>query len=423
MPASFQIPLDIPDIEIIAVREGEQQALILEVKSTLDYTHCRQCHRKITTFHGYDRPIRLQHLPILERKVFIELCPKRYRCRDCEGDPTTTQQLDWYLPNSPHTKALDQWLLKMLINSTVSDVSRCCQVGYDAVEGCIDRYVGKVVDWDQLTPFTTLGLDEIALRKGHKHFVCVVTALDACDQVIVLAILPDRLKQTVLAFLNSIPAQFREAIRRVCSDMYEGYINAVKEALPGVDVVIDRFHVAKHYNEGVDGLRKATLRDLKKTLSDESYKQLKGVMWPFRRHAWDLKPEQHEQLAELFLHAPELKAAWLLRHELFLIYESHHTPEEAGKHFDAWILKVRDKDITCFDRFIRQFEGHRTDILAYFDGRHTSGFVEGLNNKLKVIKRRCFGLLDADKLFQRIQIDLQERTGLLAIWRNTTSCG
>ena len=58
MPASFQIPLDIPDIEIIAVREGERSEFILEVKSTLDYAHCRQCQCKTTTFHGYDRMIR-----------------------------------------------------------------------------------------------------------------------------------------------------------------------------------------------------------------------------------------------------------------------------------------------------------------------------------------------------------------------------
>ena len=342
--------------------------------------------------------------------------PKRYRCRVCDGGPTTTQSADWYTAHSPHTNALDQWLLKMLVNSTVSDASRCCQVGYDAVEGCIDRYVGKAVDWNQLKPFTTLGLDEIALRKGHKHFVCVVTALDVFDRVIVLAILPDRLKQTVLNFFNSIPLEFRKTLQRVCSDMYAGYINAAKEAFPGVDVVIDRFHVAKHYNEGVDQLRKTTLRTLKQKLPEESYTRLKGVMWPFRRHFWDLKEAQHEQLAELFLHAPELKQAWLLRHELFLIYESPHTPEQAGQHFDAWIQKVRDKEVTCFDRFIGQFEYVRADILAYFESRHTSGFVEGLNNKLKVIKRRCFGLLDAGKLFQRIQIDLQERTGFLSVW-------
>lgn len=421
MPASFQIPLDIPDVEILSVQNGEKGSLILEVKSTLDYTHCRCCGRKISDFHGYDRPIRLQHLPIFERKVFIELRPKRYRCRHCEGDPTTTQQLGWYTPNSPHTKALDQWLLKMLVNSTVSDVSRRCQVSYDAVDGCINRHVGKTVDWGQLTPFATMGLDEIALRKGHKDFVCVVTALDRNDQVMVLAILPDRRKQTVLDFLKGMPPKFRDTVRRVCSDMYEGFINAAKEALPKAAVVIDRFHVAKHYNKGVDDLRKATLRTLKQTLPEEQYVELKGLMWPFRRHYWDLQEEQGEQLLELFLYAPELKQAWLLRHELFLIYESPHTPEQAGQQLDAWIQKVRDSGLACFDGFIQTLEKSRADILAYFDGRHTSGFVEGLNNKLKVIKRRCFGLLDPGRLFQRIQIDLQERTGFLPIL-NTTSC-
>lgn len=421
MPASFQIPLDIPDVEILSVQNGEKGSLILEVKSTLDYTHCRCCDRKISDFHGYDRPIRLQHLPIFERKVFIELRPKRYRCRHCEGGPTTTQQPEWYTPNSPHTKALDQWLLKMLVNATVSDVSRRCRVSYDAVDGCINRHVGKTVNWEQLTPFATMGLDEIALRKGHKDFVCVVTALDKDDQVIVLAILPDRRKQTVLNFLKGMPPKFKKKVRRVCSDMYDGFINAAKEALPQAAVVIDRFHVAKHYNKGVDDLRKTTLRALKQTLPEEQYSRLKGLMWPFRRHYWDLKEGQGEQLLELFLYAPELKQGWLLRHELFLIYESPSTPEQAAQQFDAWIQKVRGSGLACFDGFIQLLEKSRADILAYFEGRHTSGFVEGLNNKLKVIKRRCFGLLDPDRLFQRIQIDLQERTGLLSIL-NTTSC-
>jgi len=423
MSAHFQIPLDIPDVDITSVREGEQGELILDVRSTLTSTYCRQCQRLIKAFHGYDRPIRLQHLPIFERKVFIELRPKRYRCRDCDGGPTTTQQPSWYSPNSPHTHAFDQWLLKRLINATVSDASVCCQVGYDAVEGCIDRYVGKTVDWQQLAPFATLGLDEIALRKGHQNFVCVVTALNPDGQVMVLAILPDRRKQTVLDFLLSIPVAFQQGIERVCSDMYDGFVNAAKEVLPAAEVVIDRFHVAKNYHKGVDELRKTTLKRLKKELPTDTYDTLKGSMWAFRRHFWDLKEGQGECLVALFAHAPELRQAWLLRHELFLIYQAHYTPAQAEDDMNAWIQKVRVSELTCFDGFIHQLEASRTDILAYFNGRYTSGFVEGLNNKLKVIKRRCFGLLDAGRLFQRIQIDLQERTGFLSIGENTTSCG
>ncbi|MEZ5477697.1 MAG: transposase [Thiolinea sp.] len=104
--------------------------------------------------------------------------------------------------------------------------------------------------------------------------------MDRNDQVVVLAILPDRRKQTVLDFLNGMPATFREAVRRVCSDECDGFIGTAKEALPQAAVVIDRFHVAKHYHKGVDDLRKATLRALKQTLPEEQYAGLKGLMWP-----------------------------------------------------------------------------------------------------------------------------------------------
>ena len=422
MTATFQIPLDIPHVEILSLTNGAKGELIFKVESTLHSTTCRRCHREINAFHGYDDPIRLRHLPILERIVYIELRPKRYRCRHCDNHPTTTQKLDWYTSNSPHTKALDQWLLRMLINSTVSDVSQRCQVTYDSVEGAIQRQVSTTIDWERVKPFLTLGLDEIALRKGHKHFVCVVTALNERDETIVLGILPDRQKQTIIDFLHSMPEALRQGIRRVCSDMYEGFINAASETLPSAAVVIDRFHVVQHYQKAVDELRKVTLKSLKQSLCETSYRALKGAMWSFRHHFWDLKPDQQEQLAELFLHAPELKSAWYLRHELFAIYESPLSPQAAERAFEQWKQRVAESELTCFDKFIKLFNKHKDNILAYFDGRHTSGFVEGMNNKLKVIKRRCYGLLNANQLFQRIQIDLQFRTGFLQP-RNTTSCG
>ena len=133
MNATLQIPLDIPNIRLLSSRNGERGELILEVESHLNTTKCSHCGKAIIEFHGYDRPIQLRHLPIFERAVLIEIRPKRYRCRHCEGDPTTTQKLDWYDPNSPHTRAFERWLLKMLANSTVIDVTRRCEIGYDAV--------------------------------------------------------------------------------------------------------------------------------------------------------------------------------------------------------------------------------------------------------------------------------------------------
>ena len=153
MPATFQIPLDIPNVEILSLTNGEKGELIFKVESTQHSTTCHRCQRTLSDFHGYDRPVRLRHLPIFEQVVYIELKPKRYRCRHCDNRPTTTQVLDWYTPNAPHTKALDQWLLKMLINSTVSDVSQRCQVTYDSVEGAIQRQVSTTIDWSRVSPF------------------------------------------------------------------------------------------------------------------------------------------------------------------------------------------------------------------------------------------------------------------------------
>ena len=146
MSTHFQIPLDIPNVKILSMKNGDHQEITLTVESTLTSTSCRLCGREISRFHGHDRPIRLQHLPILERVVYIEIQPKRYSCLHCEGKPTTTQKLSWYTANSPHTHALDEWLMKMLINSTVSDASRRCQVSYDAVDGAVTRRVGTAVD-------------------------------------------------------------------------------------------------------------------------------------------------------------------------------------------------------------------------------------------------------------------------------------
>lgn len=166
MSAHFQIPLDIPNVKILSMKHGDKQEIILTVESTFT-----PFSREISRFHGHDRPIRLQHLPILECVVYIEIRPKRYCCSHCEGKPTTTQTLSCYKANSPHKHALDEWLVKMLINATVSDASRRCQVSYDAVDGAIKRWVGTPINWSRLKPMTTLGLDEIALRKRHKHFV------------------------------------------------------------------------------------------------------------------------------------------------------------------------------------------------------------------------------------------------------------
>jgi transposase len=276
---TFEIPLDIPDVTIEAVMTNRVGHFQITVQSTIEGTPCHQCGQMTTTFYDKDREISLRHLPILGRKTYIHLRPKRYQCLYCENHPTTTQQLAWYTPRSGYTKAYEEQVLLSLVHGTVEDSSIKEDVGYEAIMGMIDRHICQTLNWTLFTHLDVIGLDEISLKKGHRDFIAVVTGrID--DKTVILGVLPNREKETVKQFLQSIPRHLRKTIHTVCCDMYDGFVNAAKEVLgKRVHIVSDRFHVAKLYRKGLDSLRKQEMRRLKETLSEEEYGQLKGAMW------------------------------------------------------------------------------------------------------------------------------------------------
>lgn len=406
MPPMIEFPLDLPQVRVLKT-ELKEREIVITVESTRAYAICSQCGQKTFKFHSYDAPIRLRHLPILEQRVFIELRPQRYRCLTCEGHPTTTQQCEWYESRAPQTKAFDQSLLRELIHSTVSDVARKQGVSYDAVLGALQRGVAASVNWDEFTALPVLGMDEIALRKGHRDFVVIVTLRHDDGELSLLGVLPDRQKETVVAFLRSIPQALRASVTRVCTDMYEGFTNAVKEELPQALVVVDRFHVAKADRACADQLRKSELRELKQELTADEYQLLKGTMWPFRRNAADLDAEQQEAVDLLLECAPELRQAYDLREDLSAIFDTEQSKEAATESLAGWAEKVKQSGLQCFNSFLTTLANWRDEIANYFLDRQTSGFQEGFNNKLKVLKRRCYGITNTAHLFQRIWLDLE----------------
>ena len=248
----------------------------------------------------------------------------------------------------------------------------------------------------------------------------IVTARLAEGRVVILAVLPDRQKDTVVEFLRSIPERLKRSIHTVCCDMYEGFSEAVREELSHVRIVIDRFHVARAYRDGLDDLRKQELERLKKELPATEYKQLKGSLWALRTKPADLKTEEKRILRLLFRYSPKLKQAYDLQQQLTTIFDQTITPAAAKTKIRAWIKRVARSELRCFDKFLNTLGHWWQDILNYFINRESSGYIEGLNNKLKVLKRRCYGLFNLDHLFQRIYLDLE---GYRLFSRLTTICG
>jgi transposase len=305
----IQVPLNRPDVCILSTQRTEQGHWLIRVESTLEGAQCRRCGREIRNLHGLDAVVRLRHLPLFDVPVFLEMQPKRYRCPCCAGNPTTTQRGAWYEPRRPNTKAYEPWALRMLINATVTDAAHQRGVSEETIDGILDRWIERAVDWDAWERLGVLGLDEIALKRGHRDVVVLVTVPLAEGGVEIVAVLADRKKETVAAFLRAIPEPLRHTIERACTDMYEGFVRAIEEEVPWAAIVIDRFHVARAYRDCADRVRQKELKRLKSALPTAEYAEIKGAMWPFRKRPGDLDPRAQERLERLFTDSPKIEAA------------------------------------------------------------------------------------------------------------------
>lgn len=408
-PALIGIPLiGVSDVQILGATINEEGELIIEVESTVTGTACRQCHHEANKGYGHDEARQVRHVSAFGLKTYVRFRPKRCECPFCPEKTTTTQQVEWCLPRSPHTKAFEEHILLQLVNSTVEDVSHKEEMTYDEILGIIDRHLGTQVDWLEFEQLGVMGIDEIALTKGHQDYVVIVTAQLNDGQVKLLAVLPDRKKKTLVKFLQTIPLPLRQTIHTVCTDMWEAYLQAVKLVLPWAEVVVDRFHVAQKYHDAADKLRKKELKRLKEELPETDYKKLKGSMWAFRKKPADLSETETEILARLLEYSPALRLVYDLRLNLTAIFEEQDlTKGEASQKIKDWCQDVKQTGLTCFDTFLTTLNNHFDQITNYFINRHNSGFVEGLNNKIKVLKRRCYGLLNLGRLFQRLFLDLE----------------
>lgn len=194
-PAKISFPLDIPQVDVLATKQTRDGKFIITVESRHHTTQCGVCQQEIACNYGHGQVVRLRHLPILGQETYIEIRPRRAQCPSCLHNPTTTQTLKWYDQRSPHTKAYDRYLMKLLIGSTVADVSLKETLGYDAVLGALERQVDEEVNWAEIQNLGSIGIDEVAHKKGRKSYRAVVTARQDDGTVLILTVLKDRKKR------------------------------------------------------------------------------------------------------------------------------------------------------------------------------------------------------------------------------------
>lgn len=228
-----------------------------------------------------------------------------------------------------------------------------------------------------------MSIDEISKRKGHKDFVTVVCDIDRADLVEVI----DSHKQDqIVEVLERQPLAIRKQVKEVSVDMWGGFPKMIEKVFPNAVVVIDRFHVMKAVNRNLNTIRK------------QSEIKVKNNKFILLKNGIDLSDEENEKLELILKQSERLRLAYELKESFRAIYESKLTVEEGKTRIELWIDKAREVYCNAITTITNHIEG----ICNYFLSRTTSGVMEGINNKSKLIKRRAYGFVNFDNFRMRL---------------------
>lgn len=216
----------------------------------------------------------------------------------------------------------------------------------------------------------------------------------------VIDMLTDRRRETLEAWFDRLSPEERVAIQVVCIDMWEPYFLAAQAKLPGVEVVVDRFHVMKNLNQALTNAR----REIQRQASPEVKEQIKGSRWVLVKNQDTLTDEERQKLDVIYTVSPELKACHQLKEQFRAIFDLTDR-QEAAHQLDDWIRQAEASGLKAFQGFVTTLRNWRDYILNYFHERLSNGFAEGMNNKIKLIKRRGFGYTNFDHFRLRVLVE------------------
>jgi len=251
-----------------------------------------------------------------------------------------------------------------------------------------------------------LSLDEAAHRKGYGNLATVVSDL---DRGCVHEVLDGRSRAVVERYLGSLGEEERRAVAVVCIDPYDPYRAAVRATLPNAQIVADPFHVVRGAGEALDSVRRERQRQARvkvqgrKTLRATWDPRLYRARHLLLRGKERLTEAQRRRLCELFAHDPVIAEAWWLKEALRSVYAAPDRAQAAAR-LDCFFAAVARSAHQPFEAYVKGIGPWREEILAYFDQPASNGYAEGVINKVKVIKRRAYGLPRFQSFRERVLV-------------------
>jgi len=383
--------------------EYRKGAIFFHIEKAPNKQYCADCGSKQVRKKGrFVREIRT--VPIGKKKVFLSVHLHRLQCGACGS--LKLEPLIISLPKKQWTKSLGRYVVELLKRETAQDVARHLGMSWDTVKEIHLRELKRKYKRRKLKQLRYLGVDEIAVRRGHRYLTVVVDL--ETGQVVWVG--EGRKSTSLEGFMRTLKRR-RVGLKAIAMDMWPAYIKAVSKYYSEQLIVFDRYHLIQDCNRMLDELRrveaaKASLRERKEVYTGTRYLLLRG------REKIDSFPEAKQHLDRLLALNESLNTAYILKEELRALWDCQ-SREDAEEYFNDWFQKAWSSDIELVVKFANKLSRHRTGILNYFDNRITTGKVEGINNKIKVLKRRAYGYRDKEYFKFRIYSLHESRYSLI----------
>ncbi|MCZ8045643.1 MAG: ISL3 family transposase [Microcystis sp. LE19-41.2A] len=366
----------------------ENIGIVCRIESKNQKAICPRCGLESDKLHQNHRHL-VKDLPISGQPVYLQVNRRQFKCDNCRKP--FSEELDFVAKKRTYTKRLAENILEQLKEGDILNVSRRNDVTEEEIQRMIEDIAEEITEPD-LSELKRLGIDEIALVKGQKNYCAVLVNLDTGK---LIAILEKRTQEELRETLTGWGKEVLEQIEEVSIDLWLPYKNLVKELMPSAEVVADRFHVMKQINQELDEQRKAEKRavEAQKNKKQKAEKEaklevLKRSKYSLLKNEEDLTEPQKIKLEAIKKKFPNLKKMQELNEELRTIYGTSNNPTEGLLSISEWLAKSS----SVFTKSCQTIRNWFGEIISYFERRTTNGVVEGINNKLKLIKRRGYGL-------------------------------
>ena len=369
--------LKFPHVTVESCAQQDNE-VYLKLRFLNEEARCLRCEKLSSELHQ-NRPILIRDLSIFGQVTYLKIPRRQFYCHDCQG--YFTESLTFMDAGRQYTRRYEEHLYQQVQLSSIEQVSRVERLSFDRIEGIFKhQYALKKTGWSGVK---RLGIDEISKRKGHQNFATVIGNLEAGK---LIEVIDSHQQEDIIETLEQQPLEVREQVEEVSVDMWGGFPKVIEKVFPNAVIVIDRFHVMKAVNTELNKIRRqASIFD-------------RGSKFLLLKNGKDLTPEEIERLELLLQKSKRLAKAYEWKEEFRVIYEQSLTVEEGKHQIKEWL----DKAQTVYSEAITTIRNHLDGISNYFRNRTTSGAMEGINNRIKLIKRQAYGFVNFNNFRERL---------------------